>query len=133
MAILEAQLETWSYQGQTGQFTATYQTVKAVLDSIQSPYANRSCDSFLQGSYANDTNVHGDSDVDIVLRTRSVYYPAHSLSRGNVFTFRSRVTAGPAYNESRVVSKQTNLSQRVLTNIPVFSSMGHGKAIAGLC
>lgn len=74
MAISEAQLETWSHQGQTGQFTATYQTVKAVLDSSQAPYANRSCDSFLQGSYANDTNVHGDSDVDIVLRTRSVYY-----------------------------------------------------------
>jgi hypothetical protein len=74
MAISETQLETWSHQGQTGQFTATYQTLKLVLDSSQSPYANRSCDSFLQGSYANDTNVHGDSDVDIVLRTRDIYY-----------------------------------------------------------
>jgi len=45
-----------------------------VLDSNQAPYANRSCDSFLQGSYANDTNVYGDSDVDVVLRTRAVYY-----------------------------------------------------------
>jgi hypothetical protein len=45
-----------------------------MLDSDRAPYANRSCDTFLQGSYRHDTNVYGDSDVDIVLRTRSVYY-----------------------------------------------------------
>lgn len=74
MSISESQLETWSHQGSTGQFTATYQTLKAILDSGNAPYSARSCDSFLQGSYANDTNVHADSDVDIVLRTRAVYY-----------------------------------------------------------
>jgi hypothetical protein len=74
MAISEDQLETWSHLGQTGQFTATYQTIKAVLDDTRAPYANRQADSFLQGSYKNETNVHGDSDVDIVLRTRAIYY-----------------------------------------------------------
>ena len=29
---------------------------------------------FLQGSYKNDTNVYGDSDVDIVIYTDAVYY-----------------------------------------------------------
>src|SRR5256885_8270481 len=74
MGISEDQLETWSHQGQTGQFTATYETIKAVLDDRRAPYTNRDADSFLQGSYKNDTNVHGDRDVDIVLRTRAVYY-----------------------------------------------------------
>jgi hypothetical protein len=74
MSISEDQLETWSHLGQTGQFMATYQTIKAVLDDHRAPYANREADSFLQGSYKNDTNVHGDSDVDIVLRTKAVYY-----------------------------------------------------------
>jgi hypothetical protein len=74
MAISEAQLETWSHQGQTGQFTATYETLKGVLHDRNAPYAARSFDSFLQGSYANDTNVHGDSDVDIVISTDEVYY-----------------------------------------------------------
>jgi len=74
MAISEDQLESWSHLGQTGQFTATYQTIKAVLDDSRAPYANQQADSFLQGSYKNETNVHGDSDVDIVLRTKAVYY-----------------------------------------------------------
>jgi hypothetical protein len=34
----------------------------------------RSFKVFLQGSYKNDTNVYGDSDVDIVICTDAVYY-----------------------------------------------------------
>jgi hypothetical protein len=30
MAIPEAQLETWSHPGQTGQFTSTYETIRNV-------------------------------------------------------------------------------------------------------
>lgn len=74
MGISESQLETWSHRGQTTQFTATYQTIKAVLDDPRAPYANRDADTFLQGSYKNETNIHADSDVDIVLRTKAVYY-----------------------------------------------------------
>ncbi len=74
MPIPEEQLERWSHQGPTGQFTATYEILKSVLDDAGAPYANRSCDTFLQGSYRNATNVYGDSDVDVVLRTKSVYY-----------------------------------------------------------
>lgn len=74
MAISEVQLERWSHRGPTAQFTSTYGVLKGVLDSGQAPYSGRSCDTFLQGSYRNDTNVYGDSDVDIVIRTRAVYY-----------------------------------------------------------
>jgi hypothetical protein len=74
MAILEAQLETWSHQGPTSQFTATYDTLRTVLYDTGSPYAHRGFNVFLQGSYKNDTNVYGDSDVDVVICTDDVYY-----------------------------------------------------------
>ena len=39
------------------------------------PYYKRDCTSFLQGSYANDTNIVGrESDVDVVLRSNATYY-----------------------------------------------------------
>jgi hypothetical protein len=74
MAIPETQLETWSHQGQTGQFTSTYETIRNVLWDVNAPYATRGPSVFLQGSYKNDTNVHGDSDLDIVICTDAVYY-----------------------------------------------------------
>ena len=74
MAIPEAQLETWSHQGPTPQFTSTYESIRNVLWDVNSPYASRGFSVFLQGSYKNDTNVYGDSDVDIVICTDAVYY-----------------------------------------------------------
>lgn len=75
MAIPEYQLDIWSKQGSVTQSAATYQTIKAILDSPYAPYATKDCTSFLQGSYGNDTNIVGrDSDVDIVLRSSAVYY-----------------------------------------------------------
>ena len=74
MTISESQLETWSHQGPTSQFTSTYQTLKNILHSNSAPYAGRSFETFLQGSYANDTNIYADSDVDIVMKTDEVYY-----------------------------------------------------------
>jgi hypothetical protein len=74
MAIPETQLVTWSHQGSVQQSTATYRTVKAVLDNINAPYYLKTYESFLQGSYGNDTNIYADSDVDIVLRLDSTYY-----------------------------------------------------------
>ena len=66
MAILEAQLETWSKQGATGPSRDTYAAVKKVLEQPAAPYADKRPAIFLQGSYANDTNVARDSDVDVV-------------------------------------------------------------------
>ena len=78
MAIPEKQLETWAHQGPTPQFTSTYQSIRTVLLDANSPYAARGCSVFLQGSYKNDTNVYGDSDVDIVISTDAVYYSDRS-------------------------------------------------------
>ena len=70
MSISEAQLETWAKQGPTAQFTATYDTLSAVLNDASSPYYLKDFKVFLQGSYKNDSNVYGDSDVDVVIRDR---------------------------------------------------------------
>src|SRR3984893_12810479 len=74
MAISEAQLETWAKQGPTPQFTATYDTLSAVLNNSSSPYYLKDFKVFLQGSYKNDTNVYGDSDVDVIIRLDEIFY-----------------------------------------------------------
>lgn len=74
MAINETQLVTWSHKGADATSRDTYGTVKKVLEDTMSPYYLKSFESFLQGSYGNDTNVYRDSDVDIVFRLDSVFY-----------------------------------------------------------
>jgi len=74
VAIPESQLETWSHQGSVAQSRSTYATVKKTLDDSGSPYYLKSFESFLQGSYGNDTNVYRDSDVDVVMRLDSTWY-----------------------------------------------------------
>lgn len=75
MSIPEDQLNSWSQQGSVAQSSDTARSIREHLDSVLSPYAKRDCISFLQGSYANNTNIVGrDSDVDIVLRSKETYY-----------------------------------------------------------
>lgn len=78
MAIAERQLETWSAQGPAKQFTDTYQSIRANLLDPSAPYPVKNVDVFLQGSYGNDTNIYGDSDVDIVLKHTGAFY--HDIS-----------------------------------------------------
>lgn len=79
MAIPESQLMTWSSQGSVKQSRDTYASVKGVLEHSNAPYVARTYESFLQGSYGNDTNVYSDSDVDVVMRLDSIFY--YDLSR----------------------------------------------------
>lgn len=74
MAHSESQLETWSHQGSKTQSAETYETIKRTLEDRNAPFASRSFEIFLQGSYGNDTNIYSDSDVDIVICLTSVYY-----------------------------------------------------------
>jgi len=83
MAVDEAQLETWSAQGSVQQSAATYKSISGVLNDSGSPYYPKNFDTFLQGSYGNDTNVWADSDVDIVIRLSSVYYSETSELSAN--------------------------------------------------
>ncbi|NBJ11261.1 nucleotidyltransferase domain-containing protein [Microvirga arsenatis] len=74
MAVPEPQLETWSHQGAIAQSRDTYVTVKSVLEDVNSAYFVKNFHIRLQGSYANDTNVFRDSDVDIIIRLDSTFY-----------------------------------------------------------
>jgi hypothetical protein len=66
VAIPEQQLVTWSHQPAPGPSRDTYAAVKKVLEDGAAPFADEDPNIFLQGSYANDTNVARDSDVDVV-------------------------------------------------------------------
>jgi len=73
MAIPGSQLEIWSHQG-------AITTAKATADSIKNGLNSNGWRSgvdfevYLQGSYKNDTNIRGDSDVDVVAQLNSTFY-----------------------------------------------------------
>lgn len=71
MGIPEPQLDTWSHQGSVAQSSATYATVKNALEDPGAPYAYKSYEVYLQGSYGNDTNIYSESDVDVVIQLES--------------------------------------------------------------
>lgn len=73
VAIPEAQLTTWSHQGSITQSSATYETIKKVLEATGTPYAGKNYKVFLQGSYGNDTNIYAESDVDIVIKLQDCF------------------------------------------------------------
>jgi hypothetical protein len=72
--IAESQLNIWASQGLTAQFTDTYNRIRDNLLDVGAPYPRADTEVFLQGSYKNDTNVYGDSDVDIVLCHTGAFY-----------------------------------------------------------
>ncbi len=73
MAIPEAQLDTWSHQGAVVTAQATHQSVRHAL-SLSATLAGKNYEVFLQGSYKNDTNIRGDSDVDIVVQYNGAWH-----------------------------------------------------------
>jgi hypothetical protein len=94
MSIPESQLETWSHQGSVKQSADTYGTVKGTLEAKDTKYEDKSFEVFLQGSYGNDTNIYAESDVDIVIRTDSIYYyDTSALNPQELQTFYASFTA----------------------------------------
>lgn len=78
MPIPEQQLTTWSGQGAIAGSRDTYATVKLALETNDTDYAKKWYEVFLQGSYCNDTNIYAESDVDIVICLKTVFY--HDLT-----------------------------------------------------
>ena len=78
MPIPESQLDTWSHQGSVTQSKNTYNSIKTVLESKNTPYSGKDYKVFLQGSYGNDTNIYSESDVDIVIQLNDCFQ--HDLS-----------------------------------------------------
>ncbi len=73
MALSEQQIQNWSRalsETENSKCVATVSTIRQILeDSFGSKVK-----VFLQGSYANNTNVRQDSDVDIVICYQDAYY-----------------------------------------------------------
>lgn len=74
MAILESQLETWSHHGAVTTAKLTANSIKNAFDSYTNWSDHIDFEVFLQGSYKNDTNIRGDSDVDVVAQLSSTFY-----------------------------------------------------------
>lgn len=62
--------QSWTAAGADTAAQQTYASVRAALKSLEE---RRGLDIFLQGSYANHTNIRADSDVDIVVMTRRTF------------------------------------------------------------
>ncbi len=74
MRLTEQQLVTWSNQGAV---TTAKAAADAVRDALKQSWGLSSLDFdvYLQGSYKNDTNIRGDSDVDLVVQLNSTLLP----------------------------------------------------------
>lgn len=67
MPIPERTLSRWSHHQSSTAFTQAHLPIRAALDDYSWP-SDIKYEVFLQGSYKNDTNLGGDSDVDVVVR-----------------------------------------------------------------
>jgi len=74
MAIPESQLKIWANQGAITTAKSTADSVKNTLKSYSDWPSGVDFEVYLQGSYKNDTNIRGDSDVDIVAQLNSTFY-----------------------------------------------------------
>lgn len=78
MSIPLSQLDTWSRQGAITTSSDTYTSIKTALSRQASPLAAMISSGIvkvdLQGSYAHDTNVYGDSDVDVIVRYGNTFH-----------------------------------------------------------
>lgn len=72
MAISDTTLSTWTNQGATENSRRAYRSIEIALKNerygLESDKFDHSYDIHLQGSYANHTNIYGNSDVDVVVR-----------------------------------------------------------------
>lgn len=103
MAIPESQLTTWSSQGSIAQSKDTYASIRNALEAPSSLYKVHAFSIFLQGSYANDTNIYADSDVDVVIRLDSIFRGGvnHLSSQEQVAFDRAFPNATYAFSEFR--------------------------------
>lgn len=82
MAISEEKLLEWSVQESTDLSSNAYNFIKSHLFELPFVIQHHNYfQAFLQGSYANATNIKRDSDVDIVLQYSEIFrYDDSNLS-----------------------------------------------------
>ena len=75
MSIPERTLSRWSHHEAGTAFKEAHMPIREALYAYQG-LSRFKYEVFLQGSYKNDTNLSGDSDVDVVVRLSSKLKPA---------------------------------------------------------
>lgn len=70
MTSTSIERSNWTARGADTAAQRTYASIRAALAKI---IEQRNVEVFLQGSYANHTNIRDDSDVDIVVMTRQTF------------------------------------------------------------
>lgn len=124
--ITESQLETWASQGPTPQFTSTYNRIRTILLDNDAPYPLPETKVFLQGSYSNDTNVYGDSDVDIVLcHTGAFYRDVSRLSPEDARAYDAANVGTVRYAHPEFKRDATAFIKRIYDNVVVGKKVLH--------
>lgn len=70
MSVNRTEAENWSSPGAKDSMAKTYAAIQAALNKNEN-IKSRNVETFLQGSYANATNIRGDADVDVVVMLKS--------------------------------------------------------------
>ena len=70
MPITESTLSRWSHHQSGTAFKQAHMPIREALDAYEG-LSQFKYEVFLQGSYKSDTNLGGDSDVDVVVRLAS--------------------------------------------------------------
>ena len=81
MPIPESTLSRWSHHQAATAFKQAHVPIREALDAHKC-LKRFKYEVFLQGSYKNDTNLGGDSDVDVVVRLSSKLKPAVAALTG---------------------------------------------------
>jgi hypothetical protein len=105
MVIPEEQLETWAKQGAVTPAKATHESIRLALSHERSPIKDKitsgNVEVYLQGSYRNDTNIRGDSDVDVVVQLNSAFsYGIDALTQVEQQTFHQAHPGSATYGWS---------------------------------
>lgn len=87
MPIPESQLERWSHQGAVTTAKQTHESIREALSAFQRWPDAIQYGVYLQGSYKNDTNIRGDSDVDVVVQLNSSFRSNLSEEQEQCFRF----------------------------------------------
>ena len=95
MSIAESQLEVWSYQGDTQTRAQVHASVRNALGTGR--LRDRKVQIYLQGSYGNDTNVRGSSDIDIVAQLTETEFGNPAGLRGTELIEFNRQRRPPDY------------------------------------
>jgi hypothetical protein len=93
--IPESQLQSWSKFVASQISKQTADSIRDALGSTASSLRGRLVEVYLQGSYKNETNLRGDSDVDVVAQLNSVFH--HDVS---ALSMNERICFEAAYSDS---------------------------------